>query len=197
MPIISACTQVAISGTVVGSTRPWSIVQHVIDAGGAVPDPEDQARLWVDAFCSEIMPVISAAVTAATATFVDLRTADGASGPVTGSTLPEVGGGSGNALAPNTAILVKLQTAGGRSTRSGRMYLPGVDEDQVTANGEMTSGYQGDVQSAVNDFWTALTAADIIPVVNSKSSTGTYSPNTITAMTVPALLATQRRRLRK
>ena len=197
MAIISACTQVAITGTVVGSTRPWALVQHVTDAGGAVPDPEDQARLWVDNFCSEIMPVISAAVTATAASFVDLRSLSGASGPVSGSTPPETGGGSGNALAPNTAILVKLQTAGGRSTRSGRMYLPGVDEDQVTANGEMTSGYVSTVQSAVSDFWTALTADDLIPVVNSKVPGGGYTPNTITAMTVAPLLATQRRRLRK
>lgn len=197
MPIISACTQVAITGSVVGSTRPWAMVQHVTDAGGAVPDPEDQARLWVEAFNAEVMPVISAAVTATAASFVDLRSLSGASGPVSGSTLPETGGGSGNALAPNTAILVKLQTAGGRSTRSGRMYLPGVDEDQVTANGEMTVGYVADVQNAIDDFWDALTAADIIPVVNSKVPGGTYAPNTITSMTVAALLATQRRRLRK
>jgi hypothetical protein len=100
-------------------------------------------------------------------------------------------------LAPNTAILVRLETAGGRSTRSGRMYIPGVDEDQVTANGEMTSGYVTDVQNAIDDFWDALTAADIIPVVNSKDGAGGYEPQTITGMAVQTLLATQRRRLRK
>lgn len=195
--IISACTQVAISGTVTGSTRPWACVQHVISAGTGAPTALEQAQVWVDAFCSELMPVMSAGVQATAATYVDLRSTSGLSGPVTGTLLPETGGGSGNMCPPNTAALVKLSTAGGRSQRSGRMFLIGVDESQVTANGEMTTGLVSDYQNAVDDFWDALTAGDVIPVVNSKTGVGTYAPATITGMSVAALLATQRRRLRR
>lgn len=197
MPIISDCTQVALHGTVVGSDRPWAIVQHCMADAGGPPSALEQAQVWVDAFDAELTPVISAGVTVESATYVDLRTSTGLSGPVTGTTLPSVGGGSGNMCPPNTAVLVKMSTAGGRSQRSGRMFLPGVDEDQVDAAGLMTTGYVNDVQNAIDDFWDALTTGGVIPVVSSKTGTSTQEPVTITAMAVQRLCATQRRRLRR
>lgn len=195
-PIISDCVQISISGTTAGNSRPWTVVQHAI-AGGADPGPADIAFGWAQSFLSELMPIVSSACTATSASFLDLSSPSGASGPVTGITLPVVGGGSGTACPPNTSILLRMETIGSRSQRSGRMFLPGVDEDQVDAGGLLTSDYVDDITAALDDFQAGLLGFDVIPVVNSKASETTYEAVVITGMSVAGMVATQRRRLRK
>lgn len=195
-PIISPCTQVAMTGANL-SGRPWAIVQHWIGAGGTPPSPSSGSGQWIQAFVDNVLPVLSSSISVTGGSFVDLRTSGGASGPVTGIGLPASGGGSGTMCPPNTAILVTNATIGTRTQRSGRMYLPGADEDQIDAVGTLTGGYVSDLQDAIDAFWAALTDADIIPVVSAKASPTTYEAVTITGMAVQTKVATQRRRLRK
>lgn len=194
--IISNCTRVSVVGTNSGG-RPWAIVQHWVGAGGTPPAPLAGSNGWVAAFIANVLPVLSAGISVTGGFYTDLRTSSGASGPTAAIGPPVQGGGSGTMCPPNTAGLVKLATSGSRSQRSGRMFLPGIDEDQVDAAGNMTSGLVGDLQTAMDAFWDELTGINIIPVVNSKTSETTYAPATVTGMIVQEKVATQRRRLRR
>lgn len=196
MPIISDCNQVTLEGVTAGG-RPWAIVQHWIGLGGAPPDAENGAQFWAQSFVDQVLPGLCHDTSVTGGSYVDLSSSSGASGALSPLTGPLTGGDSGFMAPPNVCILVKCVATGTRSQRSGRMYLPGVNEDQIQANGVLTDDYRDDTQDAISSFLDALQDAFIAPVVNSKASETTYIPRTITAMSVQGVVATQRRRLRK
>lgn len=195
-PIISECTQVTMNGITSGG-RPWSIVQHWIGSGLTPPDPYIGSTKWVQAFVDYVLIGLCHDTSVTGGSFIDLSSSGGASGPIGALTGPLTGGDSGFMAPPNVCVLVKMATLNSRSQRSGRMYLPGVNEDQLQANGALTDTYQDDTQAAIATWWDYLDSQNIVPVVNSKASAGSYEPTTITSMDVQALAATQRRRLRK
>lgn len=137
--------------------------------------------------------------------WVDLNTEDGETGSHA-ITSGNTGGEAGAPASPQVCILVKKIVGGSRGTRTGRMFLPGVPEGNVSAIGVVdTSIYQPDV-----DDWRSAVEQDAgmtepaydsrIVVVHTKVDvdTGerTSSYSTITELLVETLAATQRHRLR-
>lgn len=131
-------------------------------------------------------------------TFLGCRSAVGQDGgpPDTGEydTL-WVGSADPTRYAPNTAILLKKTTGvGGRANR-GRMFLPPIWHEMggsnVSAAGVMGLDVVGEIQTAVDTWFGPLE-----PVILHDDSSPVSVPTPITAITVQARLASQRRRLR-
>lgn len=118
----------------------------------------------------------------------------------TGPSATHASGLSGEAAAttvpPNVAYLVRKQTAlGGRSGR-GRMYVPGANEATITAAGVVDPATRAAQQGLWDDFLEGMETALILPVVLHGPGAPISAPTPITAFTVDASVATQRRRLR-
>ena len=102
----------------------------------------------------------------------------------------------GEALAPNTAVLVAKSTADGGRAGRGRLYWPAAEENQVSSAGILSPTPLDDLQDAFATFRTTLIASNLDPVVLHQPGAPIVEPSPITAFTVQALVATQRRRLR-
>jgi len=117
---------------------------------------------------------------------------------------------AGSAAPPNTAALIRKSSSIGGRQGTGRMYQPGLLENEVSDIGDLTS-------TPFNEYKTAYTA--FLGALNSVSlpmyllhSWGTYTklsgndpvfvtvdiraPTEVLALTVDSKVATQRRRLR-
>ncbi len=100
-------------------------------------------------------------------------------------------------IAPNVALLVNKATdEGGRAGR-GRFYMPGMTEPDTSQGGLVDEAYLTAAQTAADDMYAALVAADLVPVVLHGATSPIATPSTITEFQVQALVATQRRRLRR
>jgi hypothetical protein len=117
--------------------------------------------------------------------------------PITyeGTQAPVVGTNAGPPLPPNSAFLVRKRSALGGRPHRGRMYLPagiGVGEDSVPATGVMLEAQRSVLQTRVN---AAFGVGDKV-ILHDSLTPGALTPTLITALTLEARLATQRRRLR-
>lgn len=104
-------------------------------------------------------------------------------------------GASGSAgMTPQNALLVhKVSTRGGRKGR-GRLYLPGITEGTADESGNIASGTVAIYQAGFDGFLADMDSATLPIVLLHGDST---SPSLVTALTVDARIATQRRRNRK
>lgn len=131
-------------------------------------------------------------------TFVGTRVLVGQDGgpPVVFEALANVEGEAtaGNALPQNVAFLVTKRTASGGRSGRGRMYFPpfAAIESEVSSRGVLSPAAVSAVQSRI-DAGLPLTGA----VILHDSSSPTTVPTPITSLTLQALVATQRRRLRR
>jgi hypothetical protein len=117
----------------------------------------------------------------------------GGVGPTVENGTAAAGLQTGSASPPNCALLIKkLSALGGRANR-GRMYVPGLPEAVVDEAGSIDSTFRASAQTRFNNFAAALATATADPVI---LHDGPADPTPITAFTVQALSATQRRRLR-
>jgi hypothetical protein len=104
-----------------------------------------------------------------------------------------IGGGGPNACSPpNVCWLVKKVTASGGRANRGRMYLPGVYESAVDNTGQLTGSEPADMQAQIDEWFAALAAIDVTPVI---LHSGSSDPTPVITVTVEAVVATQRRRL--
>jgi len=195
-PIVAEnAVQVSFGGTY--GTRNWA---HVV--GGFITGTgtaEGLARDIVQSYLDNVMPVLASSVNLSTARYVDLRTLDGDSGPISGLTgFPASGGGGDNGAPPNVTYLLRLEISGGRASRNGRMYLPGVNEAEVNGFGVIDSEQVDGLNIATGNFFTDITAGDngYLGVLG-KTSTGSYLMRSVIDVNVDTKVATQRRRLRK
>ena len=193
--IVAPCLQVSLKGVTQGHR--WATVWHFQELGATPADAETAAQSVVDTFGAEVMPVVSAAVQLESADYADLSSLSGLSGSVVPTAGTITGGGSGTAVPPNAAVLIKKIALGTRSQRNGRSYQVGVDEAATTADGALTSGAQGVWQTAYEDWIDALQLVDLGIVVLSKSGASSGDVRTVLELQVDSLLATQRRRLRR
>jgi hypothetical protein len=128
----------------------------------------------------------------ATVNHIAVTPLDGSSATYTLNTSGAKWTGSAAAGDPTIAVaaIVKLTTSlRGRSNR-GRLYLPGTCES-VQNGGTLVAGTVTSMQTAWNNFLTAMVAAGQQPVVASYLH-ATQHP--VAAFTVETFLATQRRR---
>lgn len=143
------------------------------------------------AFGTNVMPVLTDDVSLLS-TLVKLG--PNATGASAEFFAPVVGGTDQLTCSPNMAYLVhKRSELGGREGR-GRMYLPGVGEIYVDHTGAITGARQTALQTAVDELVVDLVAAQMQPVLLHNSAT---VPTEITSLTVDAVAATQRRRMRR
>jgi len=165
-----------------------------------VPDTLAQAmfQTWTQKLSGQI------ATTYAT-TGVTLYVGTGASTPPTvheSSGAEVLGQATAAPLPQNCALLVRKRTSAGGRRGRGRMYIPGVSEIQVTAQGGILAAAVTGWQTAFTNWFNALVAPASgpphIPVILHRSEgIGVEpAPTTISALVVDSRIATQRRRLR-
>lgn len=109
-----------------------------------------------------------------------------------------VGQQSGESVPPNTAALIHKTTAfGGRAGR-GRMYLPGIQDTTVGADGGMNPTIAATITGQWEAFRALMEGDDFPLVLLHGTTTGPIEdPIRITALACDGRAATQRRRLRK
>jgi hypothetical protein len=147
-----------------------------------------------DAWRDEVMPHISNVWT-----YVE-ATAREAAGAIFTASYSAAGGVADSPCPPNTCALVrKLSILPGRRNK-GRLYLPGIREDQVDGAGNLNSSLRTALQTAMDSFHSAVEAIGSgglgQMVILHDSSLGTAPPTTVTGLQVQSLAATQRRRMR-
>lgn len=122
------------------------------------------------------------------------------SGPVVGTSMVTVVGSSaGSEMTPNVAVLINKQTdLGGRRNR-GRAFIPPVypPETNVDAGGIIDGGVVTTMQNTYNAAFGVLIAGEVTPVVFHQSAPFTPTPLQDDGLIVQAMVATQRRRLRR
>lgn len=132
--------------------------------------------------------------------FLGVSVAKGTStGDVVGQHLQTVTGTVVDTCPPcNCSLLITKNTAlGGRKYR-GRMFVPvaELNEGAVDQSGNILSAQLGPIQARWTAAFTALQAAFLEPILFHQDG-GVTDPTPITSLTVQALIATQRRRMRR
>jgi hypothetical protein len=194
MAIIADAFQLTLNGHV--GTRPFANVFHVELLGVTPPLADEAASQLYAAYAATFGRHQMDNWVYDSCSYVDLRTADGDSG-TWAPTSTSNGAGSGAGAPPQVAALVRWAALGGRATRSGRSYIPGIDEGSISDEGVITGGLQDGITDDANDFIAALAADDLglcIVSVVGESTIGTV--RTITGGTCQPVVATQRRRIR-
>lgn len=194
-PIVAEnAVQVTLAGVQGGRTWANVVGGFITGAGTAVGLAEDIVASYIE----NIMPVLASTVSLTAARYVDLRDLDGDSGDVPGSWgFPIAGGGGANGCPPQVAYLINLNVGGGRTTRNGRMYLPGVNETEVDGLGVLDGDQIAGMNLAVAGYLGDVTAGDNGDVgVLGKLSTGSYVMRSVIDGACQSRVATQRRRLR-
>jgi len=116
-----------------------------------------------------------------------------------------IGSGTSTVCPQNTATLVHKRTSRGGRRGRGRLYLPAVPEEAVSAAGALTSGFITQVNTGMATYLEAVNDIDDVELVLTHSfdptdpppdSTGLV-PNAITLLQCDPIAATQRRRLRR
>lgn len=187
--------RVSISGFQTGS-HPWACVfGGKVDVAG---DAETLAHDIADAFLGSLFENCTNSTSVEAASWVDLRTEDGDSGPVPDLDLPANGLNTEAGGALQVAYLIHWAVPGGRNTRPGRTYLPGVAEASVAPGGALTGDLPGDIISSITSFLAACSSGgngDLAVISN--PTTGDPVARVVTAGTLDPVVATQRRRQRR
>jgi hypothetical protein len=154
---------------------------------------------------SDVEGICNDAMEASRPVFEDITTAYalervdgyfGGSGLVGVSTDPAiVGTDAGNSLTQNTAYLIHKNTGQGGRRNRGRMFIPGVHQDNANSDGTLAPGVVPAWNIRLDDWLTNLQAyAWCIEVVLLHGDGG--EPTIIQSLTMDQRVATQRRRLR-
>lgn len=156
--------------------------------------PAEFAEIFHDAFADNIMSQVGTSVTLLSTL---VKFGPDATGPSAEFADPRTGGNAGTVLGPNTAFLVRKQTAmGGRAGR-GRMYIPGVRETSADDAGVLQPASVALMQAEVDAFLVQVGAANVNLVVLHQAGSPLTTPTDITGLQVDGRVATQRRRLRR
>lgn len=116
--------------------------------------------------------------------------------PVSSTDAERFGGNADGAIPQNTAILVKKVTGlGGRRNR-GRMYIPGLTQEDVDNAGMLASARLAAWGTAVNNFLLGIESGSFMDRAVVFHSSGDLTPAIVEDLVVDARVATQRRRLR-
>lgn len=125
--------------------------------------------------------------------FIGFRLRD-AAGTVYERTLSVSGGTAHTPATPQVSFLLKKQTLlAGRKYR-GRMYVPGVSEQDVDALGVVVGSKITELEAAFAGFIAAAATNEFEPVI---LHNGVTAPTLVSDYVWETLCATQRRRLRK
>lgn len=196
MPFIAPAIQVSVLGT--QADGPFANV-FALHTDAFTPAAADGAQAVLDAYVSHILPKLTDSIVVTSATYVDLSTSSGDTGEVIPTSgLTTTGAVHVDASPPQCTYLVKLSTAGGRSTRGGRTFLPGVRSDEVNERGDITTGTVSAITTAYQDFMDALVSSESGQLgILHRNVSGPGSCTDVTSAVCESTIATQRRRLRR
>lgn len=204
--------EISVQGEVAG--RPWASVWHMRNEGGGVI-PADEPEAVVEDFRNNwqdhMMGNLDNDVSVTAFVWLSLNSADGQTGVVLPDPSKPVNGGiNSGAAPPNVSWLINKTASGGRGTRNGRAYLPGVPEAGVDDAGGVEPAYITGWVPALADFLSGISDGGGLdparyPVVLRRPAEsripGTQivevDSSRITALTLDSRVATQRRRLRR
>lgn len=185
-------------------TRPMAVTMghSLIDWSGTFTQA---ANYLFDAFADNVLNGMDTGVTF---TGVNLYIGNGTapSGSVESTRTPEPGLASGNYPPPNTALLVRKNTASLGRGATGRLFLPFMcPEANMDEGGNVDGTIVTAVQAQMNAWLAALATEDtggngtapavLNPTSSNPAVAGT--PIIITGLAVQGKVATQRRRLRR
>lgn len=157
------------------------------DAGLSLNDEADLAtQAWNDNMLENQSSVIALQG-------VLVKRGPNADGPSVRSFVNILGGVGTAAISPSVCALIKKGTALGGRKHRGRMYIPGMVEANVGEAGLLGVTYRTDLQTDVAQWGLDLSVGGVELVILHNDNT---TPTPVTALTVDALTATQRRRLR-
>jgi hypothetical protein len=106
-------------------------------------------------------------------------------------------GGISLSTSPAVALLVAKTTSFGGKAGRGRMFVPGMSEVDVSVSGVVDSAFLAAAQGKVDDFVTAVLAADLDLRLLHSATSPLSTPTLIDALVVQGTVATQRRRQRR
>lgn len=159
-----------------------------------ITTPEDPQDFVIDLEDLTDDTIRTMLTTTVSITSLDVKVGPEDTGATYSAIINQAGSQSAEAAPPNVCTLVKFGVSGVSSKFSGRMFLPGVNEGQVNAQGAYSNPQLDGLQGAVNDLISGLGGLGVQPhVISSKFS----DPTPITSWIVDARVATQRRRLRR
>jgi hypothetical protein len=203
--------EVAVIGTYAG--RPTANVLHIGSEEGVNASDADAVLDFANNWQDHIVPLQTGAYTLLNFEWRSLDPADSNVGtlpPVAGKPINGAAAASVGAV-PSVAYLIRKNTANRPRGRSdGRIYLPGVPEDQVDNAGVLSSAQRNNVVTGIDAFYAGVTDNPIGSDVNRwlvvlettplSRAPGTQSVTVgsrrVTSLTVDQKVATQRRRLR-
>ena len=116
-----------------------------------------------------------------------------ASGPTYVRATNLQGGQGGDAVAPNTALLIRKHVPGRSARFSGRVFWPGVSDEDLNPGGTLTGTAITRIQAACDSLWLAMGNAGFVPRVFSEDR----PPEPVSDFILQPRTATQRRRLRR
>lgn len=212
--IVGGVCRYTVHGRVLGHTWANIIDMHIDTLFGGVRDVNvvDQGNIILEEYGDAWATQLSSSWFLDSVSWVDLDSASGTTGSTTvgseGTVSPRAGGIAGEGANPGSAALTIKQTASQRGRHRGRMYVAGLTESQV-AGDSIVAGSLTALQTAANAFLSAINQSGHTPVLpgggayNSElvvvhappGEPASYSK--VNALQVQALLATQRRRLRR
>lgn len=183
------------------NTKPMVTVLHLYRTEkDAVEVAEDVRNNWQD----HIVPALPNNYTFDGIRYRDRDELDDS----TGFVIPDpakalVGAGTSESAPPNCSVLVKKRITTTAQKRSGRMYLPPCQENEINEDGTIVASKVTQLNDLLSDFHSGLEDAgglgaldQYICVVHKVESPAESPISRVTAFTVDPLLATQRRRLR-
>lgn len=196
--------------------RQWAnVLDYQIDTTGSTENRPNacavQAADIINNWQTQIRPFLTNNVIVTGIRLLDLDDEDGLTGEVPPNVgQPTAGGLAGASTTPNVSFLVRKVIIGNRSSRSGRMYLPGVQEASVDEDGVISGTGVDDLQDGLSAFLTNTNNAGT-PTTHSSNlvvvhleprpaqplpddRVGTFT--IVQALVLDELVATQRRRLR-
>jgi hypothetical protein len=221
--IVPGVTRYNVNGLYLGSGRPTTNIVDIRstpETAGATRNTvvAAMAEILLDEYDDNLRTLQIDEWQAQSVSWVDLHSADGTTGLITGTgtnTWPASGGVSGEAVAFGTAALVRKSIVADRSRRQGRLYWPGIPEAAVSSGYTIAGANLAIYQTAWTAFFDALQGVTVdvggtlyasFPCVvhiltYGTSAEGKPVPLTgdsrdVSAFSVQNVLATQRRRLR-
>ncbi len=172
------------------------------------PTPTDAqtiaANLHTEFTTRIVTPLMSNAYTC-TQTEIQLVQTSGTAPQVYVSASAVVGGSTSPVAPQNTAFLIQKRTAKSGRRGRGRFYLPGVQETNVDAAGQVLAAHLSTANSAFAGFLTAannIVGVDDLVLLHQLTPPATNpatlpAPDKILSLIMDSRVATQRRRLRK
>lgn len=194
--VIPGCVQVSILGS--QADGPFANVTHWVRVlSGSTP--EDVAQAVLNRYVDDVLLRLTSTVSVAGAAYIDLSSSTGVTGTVSYTgTSPTSGTVTVKPAPPQVAYLGKFTSSGGRGSRAGRIFLPGVRSDEVNNDGTLTSGTITTIGDALNS-WASAVSTDVEHVLCIAHKSGPLSgtSTTVSTITCEQSVATLRHRLRR